>query len=95
MNRTGARRHSHLRGVAGDGRALAGGEPRGGDAGDGPLGGEGRRRVDEGRAVAEGGAHDARLAADQLLVDVQGHGGGGVGEAQRRAAGGGDGTDVK
>lgn len=50
--------------------------------------------------MAEGGAHDARLAADQLLVDVQSHGGGGVGEAQRRAAGGGekeraDGTDVK
>lgn len=62
------------------------------DAGDRPLGGEGRRRVDEGRTVAERRAHDGRLAANQLLVDVQGHGGGGVGEAQRRAAGRGAGT---
>lgn len=94
MNRTGACCHSHLQGVAGDGRALAGGDPGGGDAGDRPLGGEGRRRVDEGRTVAEGGAHDARLAADQLLVHVQSHGGGRVGEAQCRAAGegGGGGT---
>lgn len=55
--------------------------------------------MDEGRTVAEGGAHDARLAADQLLVDVQSHGGGRVGEAERRAGGEekerADGTDVK
>lgn len=35
--------------------------------------------------MAEGGAHDAGLAAHQLLVHMQGHGGGGVGEAQGRA----------
>lgn len=80
MNRT-APACSHLRGVVGDDWALAGAEPGGGDAGYGPLGGEGRRGVDEGRAVAEGGAHDARLAADQLLVHVQSHRGGRVGEA--------------
>lgn len=50
--------------------------------------------------MAEGGAHDAGLAAHQLLVHVQGHGGGGVGEAQgraeeRRGGWGAGGTDVK
>lgn len=80
----GARR-SHLRGVVGDDWPLAGAEPGGGDARHGPLGGEGRRRVDEGRAVAKSGAHYARLAADQLLVHVQSHWGRRVGEAQRWA----------
>lgn len=72
---------SHLRRVAGDGRALTGAEPGGGDAWDRPLGGKGRRRVDEGRTVAKGGAHDARLTANQLLVHVQSHGGWRVSEA--------------
>lgn len=48
--------------------------------------------MNEGWAVAKGGAHDARLTTDQLLVHVQSHGGGGVGEAQRRAAERGAGT---
>lgn len=86
MNHGGAGRHRrccrpYLRRLAGDGGALAGTQPRRRDAGDGPLGGEGRRRVDEGRAVAKGGAHDARLAANQLLVHVQSHRCGRVGEA--------------
>ena len=41
--------------------------------------------MDEGRAVAERGSHEARLAAEQLLVHVQSHRGRRVGEAQRRA----------
>lgn len=41
--------------------------------------------VDEGRTVAKSRAHDARLAADQLLVHVQSHRGWWVGEAQRWA----------
>lgn len=47
--------------------------------------------------MAKGGAHDSGLAAHQLLVHVQGHGGGGVGKAQGRAEerrGRGCGTDV-
>lgn len=37
--------------------------------------------MDEGRAVAKGGAHDARLSANQLLVHVQSNRRGRVGEA--------------
>lgn len=87
MNGTG--RRSYLRRVAGEGRALAGAEPGGGDARHGPLGGVGRRRVDERRAVAKGGAHHARLTAQQLLVHVQSHRGRRVRKAQRRAGEGG------
>lgn len=83
----GRRHHHHrccrpyLQRLAGDGGTLAGTQSGLGDAGDGPLGGESRRRVDEGRAVAKGGAHDARLATNQLLVHVQSHRRWRVGEA--------------
>ena len=76
---------THLRRVTGDRQSLAGGESGGRDHGDGSLGGEGGRGVDEGGAVAERRAHQPGLAADQTLVHLEGHGSGGVGEAQRRA----------
>lgn len=74
-------RRSHLWGVVGDGWALTGAEPRGGDARYRPLGGEGRRRVDQWRTVAKSRAHNAWLAANQLLVHMQSHRSWGIGEA--------------
>lgn len=58
-----------------------------GDARHGPLGGEGRGWV-QGRAVPERRAHDARRTAHQLLVHLQCHRGGRVGETQCRTGGG-------
>lgn len=78
--------------------SLAGCQASGGDARHRALGGEGGRGVDEGRAVPERRAHEAWLPANQLLVHLQRHWGGWVGEAQRRTGvgdgegwGGGDG----
>ena len=79
---------SHLRRVRGGDAALRGAQAGRHHARYGPLGGERGRRVDEGRAVAERRAHHPGLPANELLVHLQGHGRRGVGETQRRAAGG-------
>ena len=81
-------RGAHLRGVVVGGCGTLRGRQTGGwDARDGALGGEGRGGVDEGWAVAERRAHQPRLSSNQLLVHLERHRGGGVGEAQGRAGG--------